>query len=144
LVVAPASAAEAAMAGTVPVIPARSLRHVVDILAERDEPDPIPDPPPAAAAALPDLSDVRGQPRARRALEIAAAGGHNLLMTGPPGSGKTMLARRLTGILPPPTPGEVLEITRIHSAAGLLAPGSRMDARPFRAPHHTASAAALV
>src|SRR6185437_5821335 len=101
LVVAPASAAEAAMAGTVPVIPARSLRHVVDILAERDAPDPIPDPPPPAAASVPDL-----------------------LMTGPPGSGKTMLARRLTGILPPPTPGEVLEITRIHSAAGLLAPGT--------------------
>jgi len=144
LVVAPASAAEAAMAGTVPVIPARSLRHVVDILAERDAPDPIPDPPPPAAASVPDLADVRGQPRARRALEIAAAGGHNLLMTGPPGSGKTMLARRLTGILPPPTPGEVLEITRIHSAAGLLAPGTRMEVRPFRAPHHTASAAALV
>jgi magnesium chelatase family protein len=144
LVVAPASAAEAAMAGTVPVIPARSLRHVVDILAERDAPDPIPDPPPAVVAAAPDLADVRGQPRARRALEITAAGGHNLLMTGPPGSGKTMLARRLTGILPPPTPDEVLEITRIHSAAGLLAPGTRMDGRPFRAPHHTASAAALV
>jgi magnesium chelatase family protein len=144
LVVAPASAVEAAMAGTVPVIAARSLRHVVDILAERDEPDPIPDAPPAIAAAAPDLADVRGQPRARRALEIAAAGTHNLLMTGPPGSGKTMLARRLTGILPPPSPGEVLEITRIHSAAGLLAPGTRLSGRPFRAPHHSASAAALV
>jgi magnesium chelatase family protein len=144
LVVAPASAAEAAMAGSVPVIAARSLRHVVDILADRDEPDPIPDPPPPAAAVVPDLADVRGQPRARRALEIAAAGGHNLLMTGPPGSGKTMLARRLTGILPPPAPDEALEITRIHSAAGLLAPGAHMQGRPFRAPHHTASAAALV
>jgi magnesium chelatase family protein len=144
LVVAPGSAAEAAMAGTVPVIAARSLRHVVDILAERDEPDPIPDAPPAVIAAVPDLADVRGQPRARRALEIAAAGSHNLLMTGPPGSGKTMLARRLTGILPPPGPGEVLEITRIHSAAGLLAPGTRLSGRPFRAPHHSASAAALV
>ena len=144
LVVAPGSAAEAAMAGTVPVIAARSLRHVVDILADRDEPDPIPDAPPAVTATVSDLADVRGQPRARRALEIAAAGGHNLLMTGPPGSGKTMLARRLTGILPPPSPGEVLEITRIHSAAGLLAPGTRLSGRPFRAPHHSASAAALV
>jgi len=144
LVVAPGSAVEAAMAGTVPVIAARSLRHVVDILADRDEPDRIPDAPPAVSAAVPDLADVRGQPRARRALEIAAAGGHNLLMTGPPGSGKTMLARRLTGILPPPAPDEVLEITRIHSAAGLLAPGTRLTGRPFRAPHHSASAAALV
>jgi magnesium chelatase family protein len=144
LVVAPQSAAEAALAGTVPVIVARSLRHVVDILNERDQPDPIPPSPPSVPIAIADLADVRGQPRARRALEIAAAGAHNLLMTGPPGSGKTMLARRLTGILPPPTRDEVLEITRIHSAAGLLAPGTRLDQRPFRAPHHTASAAALV
>ena len=144
LVVAPESASEAALAGTVPVIAARTLRHVVDILNDRDEPEPIPAAPPQVPIAIADLADVRGQPRARRALEIAAAGAHNLLMTGPPGSGKTMLARRLTGILPPPSHAEVLEITRIHSAAGLLAPGVRLDQRPFRAPHHTASAAALV
>jgi magnesium chelatase family protein len=90
-----------------------------------------------------DLEDVAGQPLARRALEIAAAGRHNLLMVGPPGSGKTMLARRLPGILPAPSEGEALEMTAIQSAAGLC-PGTLVGSRPFRAPHHTASSAALV
>ncbi len=90
-----------------------------------------------------DLSDVYGQPLARRALEVAATGRHNLLMIGPPGSGKTMLARRLPGILPPPSEEEALEMTAIQSAAG-LGPRGLVTRRPFRAPHHTASAIALV
>ncbi|MBP9947643.1 MAG: YifB family Mg chelatase-like AAA ATPase [Vicinamibacteria bacterium] len=90
-----------------------------------------------------DLDDVAGQPLARRALEIAAAGRHNLLMIGPPGSGKTMLARRLPGILPPPSDQESLEMTAIQSAAGSC-PEGLVRVRPFRAPHHTASSAALV
>lgn len=93
----------------------------------------------------PDLSDVRGQPLARRALEVAAAGGHHLLLVGPPGAGKTMLAQRLPGILPPLTFEEALECTAIHSVAGRQPAGSGLvTVRPFRAPHHTASEAALV
>ena len=94
---------------------------------------------------LPDLRDVKGQLLARRALEVAAAGGHNLLLVGPPGAGKTMMARRVAGILPSLTFDEALEVTAIHSVAGLLAPGEGLQTRrPFRAPHHTISNAALV
>ncbi|CTQ56913.1 Competence protein ComM [Roseibium album] len=96
------------------------------------------------AGSLPDLAEVKGQESARRALEIAAAGGHNLLMTGPPGSGKSMLASRLPSILPPLTPRELLEVSMIASLAGELAEGKLTDRRPFRAPHHSASMAALV
>ena len=93
---------------------------------------------------LPDLRDVKGQESAKRALEIAAAGGHNLLMNGPPGAGKSMLAARLPSILPPLDPRELLEVSMIHSVAGLLADGQLSDRRPFRAPHHSASMPALV
>jgi magnesium chelatase family protein len=92
-----------------------------------------------------DLADVRGQDRARRALELAAAGGHNLLLAGPPGTGKSMLARRLPGVLPALTPDEALEVTRIYSVAGLLTPGRPLvRTRPFRMPHQSASVAAIV
>ena len=91
-----------------------------------------------------DLREIKGQETAKRALEIAAAGGHNLLMNGPPGSGKSMLAQRLPSILPPLSPRELLEVSMIHSIAGALAGGELTDRRPFRAPHHSASMAALV
>jgi len=105
----------------------------------------LPAPTEADAPSVPDLADVRGQVVARRALEVAAAGGHNLLLVGPPGVGKTLLARRLPGLLPELGPGEAVEVTRIHSAAGLLPDGAGLvSARPFRAPHHSVSDAGLV
>ncbi len=97
----------------------------------------------AGGMAQPDLAEIKGQESAKRALEIAAAGGHHLLMNGPPGAGKSMLAARLPSILPPLSPRELLEVSMIHSVAGLLAGGELTDRRPFRAPHHSASMAAL-
>ena len=96
------------------------------------------------APAVPDLSDVVGQPLALRALEIAAAGAHNLLLVGPPGAGETMLARRLPGILPPLSDAEALEVLAVQSVAGLLGASTPRAARPFRAPHHSVSAAGLI
>ena len=98
----------------------------------------------AAAQDLPDLADIKGQESARRVLEVAAAGGHNLLIIGPPGSGKSMLAQRLPSILPPLSPRELLEVSMIASIAGELGGGKLTDRRPFRAPHHSASMAAMV
>jgi magnesium chelatase family protein len=146
IVCAAESAPEAALAG-VEAIPIRDLGQAVAYLRGEIEAPPF-DPVPAEAleaAAVPDLADVRGQERGRRALEIAAAGTHNLLLAGPPGTGKTMLARRLPGILPPLTRQDALEVTRIHSVAGLL-PAERplVTVPPFRAPHHGASAPAVV
>jgi magnesium chelatase family protein len=98
---------------------------------------------PAATPVEPDLAEVHGQERAKRALEVAAAGGHNLLFVGPPGSGKTLLARRLPGILPPLELAAALEATRIHSAAGMLAHDALLAGPPFRAPHHSTSDAGM-
>src|SRR5574342_1086913 len=114
-------------------------------LAAHDHSSPEPPQDQATAASDGDFADVHGQALARRALEIAAAGGHNTLMIGPPGAGKTMMARRVGAILPPLTFEEALEATSIHSVAGLLTPGTRLlKSRPFRAPHHTISDVALV
>ena len=145
VVCAAESAAEAALAGIEPV-PVRNLAEVVAYFrGEIEAPSYEPLPEDADELIAPDLADVRGQERARRALEIAATGSHNVLLMGPPGTGKTMLARRLPGILPALTRAEALEVTRIHSVAGLLPPGRALvSGAPFRAPHHGASAPAIV
>ena len=145
LIVPEENAQEAALVSEVEVLPVPDLARIVDLLRGEWAPPPphrgrraFRPPPPDL-----ELGEVRGHADAKRALEIAAAGGHNLLMIGPPGAGKTMLARRLPAILPPLSFDEALEVTQIHSAAG-LAPGGLVDRRPFRSPHHTVSAQGLV
>jgi magnesium chelatase family protein len=149
LVVPHGNAAEAATVGGLTVFGAESLTAVRDHLDGAAPIQPFRVDTRALLSrrpsAGPDLRDVHGQGVARRALEIAAAGGHNVLLLGPPGSGKTMLARRLPGILPPLTLDEALEVTRVHSVAGHIPEGGALVAhRPFRSPHHTVSDAGLV
>ncbi|MCB1370656.1 MAG: YifB family Mg chelatase-like AAA ATPase [Rhodobacteraceae bacterium] len=139
-----ACGAEAAWVEAVQVIAPKTLLALVNHFNGRAVLAPARPGIVADSGADKDLRDVRGQERAKRALEIAAAGRHHLLMIGPPGSGKSMLAARLPGILPPLDPGEALETSMIHSLAGLLDEGGISRRRPFRAPHHTASMAAIV
>ena len=170
VVVPEQTAGEAALVPGVSVLGVRSLRQLIAVLADEPVPDePVAEQgrPDAMLAGLmmpgagigtglapqpahgpghrPDLADVAGQHRARKALEVAAAGGHHLLLSGPPGAGKTMLAERITAILPPLTRQESLEVTAVHSVAGILPPGEPLVTRPpYCAPHHSATMQSLV
>lgn len=139
-----AQGGEAAWAGQIEIAAAPDLIGLINHLKGSQMIAP-PEPKLAAPPGEPpDLLDIKGQETAKRALEITAAGGHNLLMLGPPGAGKSMLAQRLPGILPPMNPMEALEVSMIHSVAGQMTEGGLSHARPFRDPHHSSSTAALV
>ena len=145
LIVPPANAAEASLARSVDVAAPRSLAELIPQLARQSLPIAQTCVPPEESIANVDFSEVAGQATAKRAFEIAAAGGHALLLIGPPGAGKTMLARRLPTILPALTEDEALEVLSIQSVAGLLANGvESLPQRPFRAPHHTVSTSGLI
>jgi len=149
VIVPDADAAEASVIEGIRIIPMKSLTQLVSYLrGETAAPEYRPEASeiePASLSHLTDLSDIKGQEHVKRALEVAAAGAHNMIMCGPPGSGKTLLARSLPTILPPMTAGESLEVTKIYSVSGLLpADSSLIRQRPFRAPHHTISNAGLV
>jgi magnesium chelatase family protein len=146
VVVPPGSLVEARLVGRHHVRTAETLAQLVAVLrGDEPWPDIYPDPAPPDLPPPIDLSDVHGQPLARQALEVAAAGGHHLLLIGPPGAGKTMLAQRLPGLLPPLDDELALQTTRVHSAGGVrLPPGGLVRRAPFRAPHHGASSVALI
>lgn len=147
LIIPACNAEEAALVPGITVRGATSLSDVIEHLCGNAN---LPVTPrrdisvPDGVRGIPDMAGIRGQEQAKRALEIAAAGGHNILLHGPPGSGKTLLARSFPGILPRFTIHEILEVTRIHSVAGMLPPEGYIAERPYRSPHHTASGVALV
>ncbi len=149
IIVPEADAKEASLIEGVKVTPVASLSQLISYL-RGEIPAPEYEPDEAGEAALPtvptiDLTDIKGQEHVKRALEVAAAGGHNVVMTGPPGSGKTLLARSLSAIMPPMTTEEALEVTKIYSVSGLLPPHTPLiRQRPFRSPHYTISNAGLV
>ncbi len=164
VVVAERTAAEAALVPDVAVLGVRTLRQLIAVLNDEPVPDEPPDdaerPDPLASGLgmpglqglglppgfpVPDMADVAGQPLARTALEVAAAGAHHLYLSGPPGAGKTMLAERLPGLLPPLTGTEALEVTAVHSVAGVLPPGRPLiGTAPYCAPHHSATTPSIV
>lgn len=149
LIIPEANADEAAIVNKIDVIPVKNLKEAVDFINGEINIQPVVRDTreiffSAQDSLSDDFADVKGQENVKRALEVAAAGGHNAILIGPPGAGKTMLAKRMPGILPPLTLPEALETTKIHSVAGVLERGQLVAHRPFRAPHHTISDVALV